>query len=93
MSTNCQACVEHQNALLSPWSEEARVAGRWFEGWIVIGYRDIDVFEGRGSWGRRSHREAETVCLIVVMIWVLPKNYGADRRQRRVTGPIEKIDL
>jgi hypothetical protein len=78
MCSHCQACVEHQDATICPWSEKTTFVSRLLKLRVVLLERFIDVDEGWWSRCWWADREAETVGLIVVVIWVLTEYHGLD---------------
>ena len=73
-----QTGIEHENTTICPWSEEAALIRRRLERWIVLLDGFVDVYERRGCWGRWADREAQSMGLIDVMIWILPEDNGLD---------------
>jgi|SRR5271154_4395717 len=66
-----KASVEHQDTLLSPGGQQATVIRWWSEGWVVVLQSGVHVFERGRRWSRGPDGEAETMCLVVIMVGVL----------------------
>lgn len=71
MRSNGQAGIQQQHTPVGPRCEEAAVLGRWLEGRVVFGNRDIDVLQGRRSSRRGTDGEAEAMSLVKVVIRIL----------------------
>jgi hypothetical protein len=87
MRSDSQAGVEHKNTLLRPWRQEAAILWRRRKRWVVILQRDVHVLQARRSGSRRANGEAEAMGLIVVVIWVLTKDYCFHGVQGGVSRP------
>lgn len=82
-----EAGVQQEDAAVCPGSEETAVLGGRSKGWIVLFQGDVDVLEGRGSGGGRTHGEAEAVGLVVVVVGILAEDDGFHGVERCVAGP------
>lgn len=80
-----QACVEQQDAAVGPWREKPTVFGRRSEGRVVPFEALVDVLQGGRSGCRRADGEAETVCLVVVVIGILADDDGFNGLEGSVT--------
>lgn len=76
--THCQACVQHQHTTFGPWRKQATLFRWWFEARVIILQRDINVLQGRGRLARGPHREAESMRLADIVVWVLAENDDLD---------------
>lgn len=82
-----QAGVEHENASIGPWREETAVLWGRFEVGIVLLQRCVHVLQARWCWSRRPYREAKTVSLVEVVVWILAYYHSLDVVKRGVAGP------
>ena len=80
-----QACIEEQYATVRPWCEQSASLGRRSEGRVVSLEAFIDVLKGRRSRCWWADREAEAVCLVVVVVGILADDHGFDGLEGSVT--------
>lgn len=87
MSPNGQASVEEQDTAICPRSEESTFVWRCLKCRVILLESDVDVFQRRGRWRWWTNGEAETMGLVVVMIWVLAENDGFDGGEGCMSRP------
>jgi hypothetical protein len=71
MGADSEACIQQQDATISPRCEQASFVRRRLERGIFLLQCFVDVLEGWRSRGRGSDGEAKAVSLIMVMVWIL----------------------
>ena len=71
MCTNRQACIEQQHAAFRPRREQTTLIRRRLEGWIIILNALVDVCQRRGGGRWRTHRECQSMSLIVIVVGIL----------------------
>jgi hypothetical protein len=82
-----QTSVEHEDALLSPGSEETPVIRGCHEVRVVLFDALVDVDQRGGCAGGWADGEAEAVGLVVVVVGVLADDDGFDSVEGGVSGP------
>lgn len=83
VSPHCETCVQHQNTSFCPGDKESPFVGRRLKRRIVILNRSVDIDKRWWSRCRRADREAKSVRLIVIVVWILTDYDCLDTVKRR----------
>ena len=84
----CQAGIEQQDSTISPRRQQATVVWRWLEGVRVFDLEElVHILERWRSSCWRSNREAQAMCLVVIVVRILTEDHHLDVGERRVTRP------
>lgn len=91
VATDGKAGVQHENAMVCPGCEEAAFLGWLLEVGVVLLEGDVDVAERWWGGRRRTHREAQAVSLVGVVIGILTGDDCLDGVEGRVPRPVRAI--